>query len=209
MRTLLEIEAMNRVILYARVSTKEQKTDRQITELRKVAANADWEIIEELTEVVSGGKGVEERPLLKAALDMLTRREADRLCVLSVDRLGRSTLDLLQTLQTIHSVGAHLFIHTPALDTTTPAGEAMFGLLGIFAKFERRIISERVKSGIERKKQKEPNWKPGKKLVIEGDKLQTIKQLRSEGISWRKIETEVGIPQSSIRTFLNRKTRAA
>lgn len=200
---------MNRVILYARVSTQDQKTDRQLDELRKVAANANWDIVQEMTEVVSGGKSVDDRPVLKAALDKLTRREADRLCVHAVDRLGRSTLDLLRTLQTIHSVGAHLYIHSPALDTTTPSGEAMFGLLGIFAKFERKILSERVKSGIAKKKTDNPDWKPGKKLIIKDDKLQTIKQLRSDGMSWRKIEAEVGIPQSSIRTFLNRAGKAA
>ena len=86
--------------------------------------------------------------MLKAA----ARREFDLLAAWSVDRLGRSLQDLIATLNELHAAGVDLFLHQQALDTTTPAGRAMFGMLGVFSEFERSIIQERVKAGLARAK---------------------------------------------------------
>ena len=68
----------------------------------------------------------------------------------SVDRLGRSLLDLVSALQELHAAKVDLFLHQQALDTTTPAGKAMFGMMGVFAEFERSMIVARVNAGIAR-----------------------------------------------------------
>lgn len=66
----------------------------------------------------------------------------------SVDRLGRSLQDLVGFLSELHALGIDLFLHQQGLDTTTPAGKAMFQMLGVFAEFERAIIQERVRAGL-------------------------------------------------------------
>jgi DNA invertase Pin-like site-specific DNA recombinase len=68
----------------------------------------------------------------------------------SVDRLGRSLQDLIGFLSELHALGVDLMLHQQGLDTTTPAGKAMFQMMGVFAEFERAMIRERVKAGLER-----------------------------------------------------------
>jgi DNA invertase Pin-like site-specific DNA recombinase len=70
----------------------------------------------------------------------------------SVDRLGRSLQDLVAFLSEIHAAGVDLFLHQQGLDTTTPAGKALFQMMGVFAEFERSIIQERVRAGLRRAK---------------------------------------------------------
>jgi len=66
----------------------------------------------------------------------------------SVDRLGRSLLDLVQVLQELHAKGANLYLHQEVIDTTTPSGKAMFQIMGVFAEFERTMIHQRVVAGL-------------------------------------------------------------
>jgi DNA invertase Pin-like site-specific DNA recombinase len=68
----------------------------------------------------------------------------------SVDRLGRSLQDLVGFLSELHALGIDLFLHRQGLDTTTPAGKAMFQMMGVFAEFERAMIQERVRAGLAR-----------------------------------------------------------
>jgi DNA invertase Pin-like site-specific DNA recombinase len=69
-----------------------------------------------------------------------------------VDRLGRSLQDLVAFLSELHALGIDLFLHQQGLDTTTPAGKAMFRMMGVFAEFERAMIQERVRAGLARAK---------------------------------------------------------
>ncbi len=70
----------------------------------------------------------------------------------SVDRLGRSLKNLVEVLGELHAKGVDLYLHLQGLDTSTPSGRAMFQMMGVFAEFERAIIRERVRAGIERAK---------------------------------------------------------
>jgi DNA invertase Pin-like site-specific DNA recombinase len=70
----------------------------------------------------------------------------------SVDRLGRSLQDLMKFLSEIHALKIDLYLHQQGLDTTTPAGRAMFQMMGVFAEFERAMIQERVRAGLARVK---------------------------------------------------------
>jgi DNA invertase Pin-like site-specific DNA recombinase len=70
----------------------------------------------------------------------------------SVDRLGRSLQDLVKFLAEIHALKIDLYLHQQGLDTTTPAGKAMFQMMGVFAEFERAMIQERVRAGLARAK---------------------------------------------------------
>jgi DNA invertase Pin-like site-specific DNA recombinase len=140
-----------RVALYLRVSTSEQTTHNQRRQLREVAARHKWEIVGVFEDAgISGAKGREQRPGLYAMMKVVARREVDMVAAWSVDRLGRSLIDLLGFLGELHSKGVDLFLHQQGLDTSTPSGRAMFQMMGVFAEFERAMIRERVLAGIAR-----------------------------------------------------------
>jgi DNA invertase Pin-like site-specific DNA recombinase len=140
-----------RAALYLRVSTDGQTTENQRRELTTAAEHHGWQVIAEYSDNgISGAKGREKRPGLDALLKDATRGQFDVLMAWSVDRLGRSLPDLLSTLSELHAARVDLFLHRQAVDTTTPAGRALFQMLGVFAEFERAMIVERVNAGLAR-----------------------------------------------------------
>ena len=142
-----------RVALYMRVSTDKQTTKNQANELKAWASRCGHTIVEVFEDNgISGAKGRDKRPGFDAMLKAAVRREFDMLAVWSSDRLGRSIQHLIDVLQTIRETGVGLYIHTQSLDTTTPSGRAMFGMLAVFGEFEREMIVERVNAGLKRAK---------------------------------------------------------
>lgn len=125
---------------YARVSTADQSLDLQIDALR--AAGCDPDRI--YTEKTSGAK--DDRAILERVMDML--RPGDVLYVYKLDRLARSTIKLISTLNDVQARGAAFVSLNDNIDTTTAAGKAMFGMLAVFAEFERNVIVERTKAGL-------------------------------------------------------------
>jgi predicted site-specific integrase-resolvase len=130
------VKAGKRVALYCRVSTKDkgQTTENQRRALEQWAANAGCTVVATFEDKVSGAKGRDKRPQFDALLKAAVRREFDMIAVWSSDRLGRSMSHLIEVLETIKGTGVGLYIHTQALDTTTPAGRAMLEMLGVFAE---------------------------------------------------------------------------
>jgi DNA invertase Pin-like site-specific DNA recombinase len=146
-----EIITMKRAVLYLRVSTTDQTTANQERELREVAARAGWEVLRVYRDHgISGSKGREKRPAFDALHRAAARREFDVVMVWSVDRLGRSLKDLINFLEELRALNVDLFLKTQGIDTTSPSGKAMFGMLSVFADFERSIIQERVRAGLAR-----------------------------------------------------------
>jgi DNA invertase Pin-like site-specific DNA recombinase len=144
---------MKRAALYLRVSTIDQTTANQERELRQVAERAGWEVYKVYKDHgISGSKGRDKRPAFDALHKAAARREIDIVMAWSVDRLGRSLQDLVAFLSEIHAAGVDLFLHQQGLDTTTPAGKALFQMMGVFAEFERSMIQERVRAGLRRAK---------------------------------------------------------
>lgn len=189
-----------KVALYARVSTDGQTVDNQLEQLNQIAERHGWEIVQTYTDKgISGAKGRKQRPQLDAMLKAATRKEFDMVAVWSVDRLGRSLQDLIQLLSELEHKGIDLYLHQQSIDTTTPSGKAMFGMLGVFAEFERSMIQERVKAGLQRAKAK------GKKLgrpTISDDKVIKIQEARQQGKGIRKIATEVGVGVGTVMKVL-------
>jgi DNA invertase Pin-like site-specific DNA recombinase len=144
---------MKRAVLYLRVSTIEQTTANQERELRQAAERAGWEVVKVYKDHgISGAKGRDKRPAFDALCRDANQRRFDVVMAWSVDRLGRSLQNLVSFLAEIHALKVDLFLHQQGLDTTTPAGKAMFQMLGVFAEFERSIIQERVRAGLARAK---------------------------------------------------------
>jgi len=144
-------EGRKRVAFYLRVSTGSQNVENQRRELQEVADRAGWEVVAVYQdEGISGTKGRDRRPQFDAMLKAATRRKFDMIAAWSLDRLGRSLQDLVAFLSELRASGTDLFLHKQALDTSTAAGKAMFGMVSVFAEFEADIIKERVKAGLAR-----------------------------------------------------------
>jgi DNA invertase Pin-like site-specific DNA recombinase len=144
-----------RVALYVRVSTDDQTTDTQKQELEAWAERAGHVVVHVFEDHgISGAKGRDKRPSFDVLLKAAVRRDFDIIAVWSSDRLGRSLSHLVEVLQLIRDTGTGLYIHTQSVDTTTPAGRAMFGMLGIFSEFEREMIVARVNAGLARTRDK-------------------------------------------------------
>ena len=140
-----------RVALYVRVSTDGQTTENQRRELEAVAERHSWTIVDVFQDRgVSGAKSRDERPAMRRLMKGVGRRDFDMIAAWSVDRLGRSLQDLVGFLGEIHAKGVDLYLHQQGLDTSTPAGKAMFGMLSVFGEFERAMIVERIKAGLRR-----------------------------------------------------------
>lgn len=182
-----------RVALYLRVSTAggSQTTRNQLRDLKMAAKRHGWQIIKTFEDDgISGAKGREQRPGLDALLKAVSRREVDLVAAWSVDRLGRSLQDLVGTLAEIHGAKADLFLFQQGLDTTTPAGRAMFGMLSVFAEFERALIRARIGAGMARAKAE------GKRLGrpgIDSEKRKAIRAARDKGWTMRRIAAHVGV----------------
>ena len=192
-----------KVAIYVRVSTNEQTTENQIRELTAWADRAGHEVVAIFDDNgVSGAKGREHRKEYDKLLRGAVRREFDLVAAWSVDRLGRSLQDLVAFLQELHGAGVDLYLHQQALDTTTPSGRAMFQMMGVFAEFERSMISERVKSGLARAKS---NGKTlGRPKVSEKVEEQII-ELRSEGKGMLAIGKALGIGTSTVQRVISQQ----
>lgn len=124
----------------------------QIADLTAVADRLGWHVIEVIADEASGTKGREKRPGYDRLLTAITRREIDMVAVWGVDRLARSLSELVGFLAEVQNRGVDLYLHRQAIDTSTPAGRALFHMLGVFAEFERALIIDRVRAGLQRAK---------------------------------------------------------
>jgi DNA invertase Pin-like site-specific DNA recombinase len=127
------------LIGYARVSTSEQETAAQVSALKAAGCERIYR------EKASGGRW--DRPELHRLLDQL--RKGDVLVVWKLDRLSRSLRDVLIIMERLAEAKAGFRSLTEAVDTTTPAGRMMMQMVGAFAEFERAMLRERTKAGLE------------------------------------------------------------
>jgi DNA invertase Pin-like site-specific DNA recombinase len=190
-----ERPAQKRVAIYLRVSTGEQTTENQRRELEAVAARHNWRVVEvyEDAGILSGAKGRDKRPGLDRLLKAVARRDVDMVAAWSVDRLGRSLIDLLDFLRELHAKGVDLFLHQQGLDTSTPSGRAMFQMLGVFAEFERSMIRERVMAGLSRAKADGIQLGRRRLEDSDADKVAAIVAARAAGTGIRRIARDLGV----------------
>lgn len=188
--------------LYARVSTDDQTTENQLKELRAVAKRMGWKLDGEYVDRgISGAKGRDKRPALDKLLTAAARREFDVIMAWSVDRLGRSLQHLVSFLGEIHAKGIDLYLHQQGVDTGTPAGKALFQMCGVFAEFERAMIQERVKAGLNRARAQ------GKRLGrprIERETERAILTARRSKMGIKQIAKKFGVGVGTVHRVLER-----
>lgn len=183
------------IIGYARVSTKDQNFEMQINAIREYAEK-NGERYRILQEKESGSK--ENRRELKYALDLLT--EGDKFVVYKIDRLARSTRQLTTIIDHIHDKRAEFVsLSDSGMDTTTAGGKMLFSIMGAVAEFEREMIVERTKAGLQAARE---SGRVGGRPSIDSKVKRQIKTLKDSGESATDIAKEYGIGRSTVYKIL-------
>lgn len=190
-----------RVAIYTRVSTSNQSVENQRHDLRGVVEARHWHVAKEYTdEGISGSKGRGERPALDALLKAAVRGEFDVLAVWSIDRLGRSLQHLVETVNELKAVGIDLYIHQQAIDTSSPAGKLAFSVFGALAEYERELIRERVRAGLDRARRN--GTRLGRPTNLNDSVRAAIIALRAKDHPIRKIASQLKIGTGTVYRVL-------
>ena len=190
-----------KAIIYTRVSTTDQKPENQIRELEAYAAKQGWEIVQTITDKVSGTKQAKDRPGLSNVMNMANQGKFDVLLFWSLDRLSREgtfkTLEYLEKL-TKNGVKWHSY-KEEYLSSLGIFADAVISIISTLAKQERIRISERTKAGLARaqKDGKTLGRPKGKRSAKTADRIRLVKQLREEGQSFGKIGAQLGITKQA------------
>lgn len=142
------------VAIFGRTSTQEQDYQRQVVDMQRVADKNDYEVVSIITEKISGAKSNEERLGVQRLLEEAKVGMFEKVLVTEVSRLGRSTLETLKLVEELHSYGVSIYLHDLKTETLNEEGEMnmqtemMLHMLSLFAKNERRMTIDRIKSGM-------------------------------------------------------------
>jgi DNA invertase Pin-like site-specific DNA recombinase len=194
--------------LYSRVSTADQCTATQQTELQRYAQARGFTIFREYTD--SGVSGAtKRRPALDRLMEDARKKRFDIVLVWRFDRFARSTKHLLEALEEFRHYGIDFVSYNENIDTSSPMGEAMFTIVGAVAKLERDIIRERVTAGVRRAMKTRETW--GRRKVEQTDpkKAQLITKLRREGLSYHAIAEKLELSSRTVWRFLQRAEEAS
>lgn len=194
-----------RVALYCRVSTADGQTvENQLRDLKLAGERLGWDIVATfLDEGISGAKGRGQRAGLDALTKGIARKEFDMVASWSVCRLGRSLQHLVSLLGDLDARGVDLYLHVQAIDTSTPSGRALFQMLGVFAEFERAMISQRVKAGLAR------STKKGGRPPLDWLKKQKVERLLSGGLSINKTAKKLRVGVGTVHRIKTAMANAA
>jgi len=185
-----------RAALYARVSTGEQDEGMQVREMVQEAEARGWSVEIFPESGVSGSK--EKRPVLDRMMAEVRRRKFDVVMVWKFDRFARSLRHLIIALEEFDVLGVEFVSVRDRIDTTTAQGRLMFQIIGAFAEFEREVIRERVRSGIDNARAK--GSRLGRPRVFVD--VDYIRKRRAMGASWDAIAVEMKVSRESCRRAL-------
>jgi DNA invertase Pin-like site-specific DNA recombinase len=188
---------MKRVVIYSRVSTQDQTTENQVRVLKKYVGDRDYELVKSFEEKASGKRS--DRTEYQKLLNIVRKRKTDCVLIWKLDRLARSTRELLERLEEFRTLGVELISFTENIDTTSPAGKALFSMIAVFSEFENDIRSERIKSGMERAKSEGIHC--GRPTTA-SDKVKTIAKLKEEGFTDTQIMRRTGLSRNTVKKYL-------
>ena len=186
-----------RVIGYARVSTNQQNLDMQIDAIHRYAADRNLEPVLYVEKESSRSERPELNNALKAAAP------GDIFVIYKLDRLARSTKELYSITEELRNKGASFVSISDHFDTTTPSGKAMFGLLAVFAEFERDIIQERTKEGLESARKR---GRVGGRPRIDDSIKRKVRALYAAGEGATDIAKEYGLGRATVYKILKEET---
>ena len=198
-----------RAVIYCRVSTEEQSCDRQQRDLIEYANQAEYQVVGQYHEKVTGMKN--DRPERKKVIALAQARKIDLVLVTELNRWGRSTIDLLDTLQQLQSWRVSLIATTGlTFDLSTPTGKLLATLLAGLAEFERDLTRERITSGLASARAKgkllgrQVGQSPARVAALEPQVL----QMTAEGRSQRQIAASLGLSKNTVEK-MQRKSRVS
>lgn len=193
-----------RAAIYCRVSTADQSCDRQERDLRAFAERGGFDIVGIYKEKASGAKT--DRIERKKVMALAQARNIDAILVTELSRWGRSTIDLVETLQAVQAWDVSvLAVSGLQFDLSTPHGKMIASVMSALAEFERDLIRERVKSGIAaakangKKLGRQPGQRPSDR------KAARVAALSEEGLSLRLIGRQVGLSKNTVGAILRRR----
>jgi DNA invertase Pin-like site-specific DNA recombinase len=188
---------IKRAAIYLRVSTDKQTVENQRIALAAVAERRGWQIVGTFSDKgISGAKSREDRPGLDDMLKRAQRREFDVVMAWAIDRIGRSLIDLLNTIESLKACGVDLYLDQQSIDTTTPAGKLMLQMAGAFAEFERNMIQARIHAGLKRA------VAAGKTLgrpLNDPDAIEKAKRALRKGIGINRTAKLVGLSNGTVQ----------
>jgi DNA invertase Pin-like site-specific DNA recombinase len=185
------------VVAYYRVSTSDQHIENQ----RDAIKAAGFDIIKEFSDEISGTGASKERKGFSSLLSWI--REGDTLCVFSLDRLGRDTVDVLNTVNMLEQRGVRLIILKQNFDTATPAGKLALTMFAAFAEFEHGLRKERQQEGIKRARA-EGKYQ-GRKSKLSDEQKQVLKARYDAGECRAELARELGIDRATVHRICNKK----
>ncbi|WP_025116592.1 recombinase family protein [Lysinibacillus fusiformis] len=186
---------MGRIIGYCRVSTEEQNLDMQEQAIERYAKEKGFELILYVEKISS--RKIERQELEHA---MKAATHGDLFVVYKLDRLARSTKELYTLTEQLKEKGVEFASIHDAFDTTTPTGKAMFGMLAVFAEFERDIIQQRTKAGLESARKR---GRIGGRPAIDEKTKKKVRALFEAGESANDIAKEYGIGRATVYKIIN------
>jgi len=215
MKLTVSEQATYPVAIYARVSTTDQRCEMQLAELRDYVARAGWQIAEEyIDQGYSGSRS--DRPAFLRLMKAADMKRFRAVIVWKMDRFGRSLRQLVSNVQRLDDLGIRFLVPSQSIDTDqkSPTGRLLMHILGAMAEFERDIIRERVNAGLADYRSdfekgrigKDRHSRSGKDLPI-GRRQNIFRRdqaakLREQGLSWRAIAKQIGVPVTTIRRSL-------
>ncbi|WP_245286470.1 recombinase family protein [Bradyrhizobium sp. ARR65] len=171
---------------------------------KAVAARSRWQIVRFYEDAgIIGAKGRGKRHGFDRLLKDATARKVNVIAAWSVDRLGHSLQDLVDFLTELQALGCDLYFYQQALDTSTPSGQGMFQMCGVFAEFERGMIRERVNAGLRAKARGSRLGRRPVKLAVEAH----IRELHDEGIGILKIGKTLRVGTSVVQRVLEAEAK--
>jgi DNA invertase Pin-like site-specific DNA recombinase len=188
---------MKRAALYVRVSADRQTVENQIAALSKVSEARGWQIVATFNDAgISGAKGRNARPGLDEMLKQAQRRRFDVVMAWAIDRLGRSLVDLLHTIDSLKACGVDLYLDQQSIDTTTPAGKLMLQMCGAFAEFERSMLQARIHAGLRRAVD---NGRTLGRPLNEPDAIDRARGELAKGIGINRVAKLVGLSNGTVQ----------
>jgi DNA invertase Pin-like site-specific DNA recombinase len=187
--------------LYARVSTEDrgQDPETQLRPLREYAERRGFIMVGEFVDHASGT--TETRPQYQRLLEAVRKRELDVVLVWRYDRFARSTRALVNALGEFKARRVAFISYQENVDTTTPQGELVFGMMANLAQFESALIGERVKAGMARAK---AQGKRTSRPLIPEVTRRKIAELYARGVSIKQIAKQLGIAYGTAWNYTKR-----
>jgi DNA invertase Pin-like site-specific DNA recombinase len=188
-----------RVVIYARVSTRDQSCDLQLRDLRAYCVARGISVLREYVDIGESG-AKDSRPQLNDLMAAARKRQFDAVMVWRFDRFARSTKHLLLALEEFRSLGIQFISYQENIDTSSPLGQALFTIVSAVAQLERDLIRERVNAGIRNARASGKQLGRPRRVMNHAE----VVRLRSEGASLRQIAAKLGVGYGTVRLSLAR-----